>query len=62
MKVLLGHLNWGLKGLHSDPGVKNFGNQHVVSNVAKGSKLLLKMESKLLLLAPVLFVKIHPGK
>ena len=58
MKVLLGHLDWGLgtKGPHSDPADKTFLGLCTVSNVSKGSNLLLKMGQKLLSLAPVLFV------
>ena len=56
MKVLLGHLNWGLgtKGPHSDPADKTFLGLHIVSNVSKWSNLLFNMGLKLLLLAPVL--------
>ena len=45
MKVLLGHLDWGLgtKDLHSDPADKTLLGLHVVSNVSKWSNLLLKM-------------------
>ena len=45
MKVLLGHLDWGLgtKGPHSDPADKTFLGLHIVSNVSKWSNLLLKM-------------------
>ena len=50
------HLDWGLgtKGLHSDPADKTFLSLHIVSNVSKWSNLLLKMQLKLLSLAPVL--------
>ena len=46
MKVLLGHLDWGLgtKGPHSDPADKTFLGLCIVSNVFKWSNLLLKME------------------
>ena len=46
MKVLPGHLDWGLgtKGPHSDPADKTFLGLHIVSNVSKWSNLLLKME------------------
>ena len=56
MKVLLGHLDWGLgtKGPHSDPADKTFLGLHIVSNVSKWSNLLFNMGLKLLLLAPVL--------
>ena len=52
MKVLLGHLDWGLgtKCPHSDPADKTFFGLHIVNNVSKLSNLLLKMGSKLLLL------------
>ena len=45
MKVLLGHLDWGLgtKGLYSDLVDKNVLALHIVSNVSKWSNLLLKM-------------------
>ena len=45
MKVLLGHLDWGLdtKGSPGDPPDKTFWGLHIVSNVSKWSKLLLKM-------------------
>ena len=45
MKVLLGHLDWGLgtKDMHSDPAGKHFLGLHIVSNVVKRSNLLLKM-------------------
>ena len=45
MKVLLGHLNWGLhiKGPHSDPSDKTFLNLRIVRNVSKSSNFLLKM-------------------
>ena len=44
MKVLLGHLDWGLdnKGPHSDPADKTFLGLCIVSNVSKWSNLLLK--------------------
>ena len=44
MKVLLGHLDWGLdnKGPHSDPADKTFLDLCIVSNVSKWSNLLLK--------------------
>ena len=56
MKVLLGHLDWGLgtKGPHNDPADKTFLGLCTVSNVSKWSNLLLKMGQKLLSLAPVL--------
>ena len=56
MKVLLGHLDWGLgtKGPHSDPADKTFLGLHIVSNVSKWSNLLFNTGLKLLLLAPVL--------
>ena len=56
MKILLGHLDWGLdtKGPHSDPADKTFLGLHIVSNVSKWSNLLFNMGLKLLLLAPVL--------
>ena len=56
MKVLLGHLDWGLgtKGPHSDPADKTFLGLHIVSNVSKWSNLFFNMGLKLLLLAPVL--------
>ena len=46
MKVLLGHLDWGLgtKGPHSDPADKTFLGLPIVRNVSKRSNLLLKME------------------
>ena len=42
MKVLLGHLDWGLdtKDPHSDPAHKTFLGLHIVSNVSKWSNLL----------------------
>ena len=45
MKVLLGHLDWGMgtKGPQSDPADKTFLVLHIVSNVSKWSNLLLKM-------------------
>ena len=45
MKVLLGHLEWGLgtKGPHSDPADKTFLGLCIVSNVFKWSNFLLKM-------------------
>ena len=45
MKVLLGHLDWGLvtKGPHSDPAGKTFLGLRIVSNDSKWSNLLLKM-------------------
>ena len=45
MKVLLGHLDWGLgtKGPHSDAGDKTFSGLRIVSNVSKWSNLWLKM-------------------
>ena len=45
MKVLLGHLDWGLgtKGPHSDPAEKTFLNLDIVSVVSNWSNLLLKM-------------------
>ena len=45
MNVVLGHLDWGLgtKVLHSDLADKTFLGLHVVSNVSKWSKHLLKM-------------------
>ena len=56
MKVLLGHLDWGLgtKDPHSDPAEKNFLGLCIISNVSKWSNLLLKMGQKLLSLVPVL--------
>ena len=46
MKVLLGHLDWGLstKDPHYDPADKTFLVLCIVSNVSKWSNLLLKME------------------
>ena len=60
MKVLLGHLDWGLgtKGPHSDPADKTFLGRCIVSNVSKWSELLLKIGQKLLRLAPVLIFSI----
>ena len=45
MKVLLGHLDWGLgtKGPRSYPAEKAFKGLSVASNVSKLSNLLLKM-------------------
>ena len=45
MKVLLGHLDWGLgtKGRNIDLADKTFWGLCIVSNVSKWSKLLLKM-------------------
>ena len=45
MKVLLGHLDWGLgtKGPHSDPSDKTFLGLCIVSNVPKWSNFLLKI-------------------
>ena len=45
MKVLLGHLDWGLgnKGPHSDLADKTLLGLHIVSSVSKWSNLLLKM-------------------
>ena len=56
MKVLLGHLEWGLgtKDPHSDQADKTFLGVHIVSNVSKWSNLLLKMGLKVLSLAPIL--------
>ena len=44
MKVLLGHLDWGLdtKGPHSDRDDKTFLVLYIVSDVSKWSNLLLK--------------------
>ena len=58
MKVLLGHLDWGLgtKGLHSDQTDKTFLGLYIVSYVSKWSNLLLKMRQKILSLAPVLLI------
>ena len=44
MKVLLGHLHWGLhtKCPHSDPADKTFLALCIVTNVSKWSNLLLK--------------------
>ena len=44
MKVLLGHLDWGLstKDPHYDPADKTFLVLCIVSNVSKWSNLLLK--------------------
>ena len=56
MKVLLGHLDWGMgtKCPYSDPADKTFFGLCVVSSVSKQSKLLFKMGQKLLSAAPVL--------
>ena len=56
MKLLLGHLDWGLgtKEPHSDPADKTFLGLCIVSNVSKWSDNLLKMGYNLLPLAPVL--------
>ena len=45
MKVLLGHLDWGLgtTDMQSDPAGNRFVGLHSVSNVSKRSNLLLKM-------------------
>ena len=45
IKVLLGHLDWGLdtKDPHSDLPDKTFLGQCIVSNVSKWSNVLLKM-------------------
>ena len=45
MKVLLGHLDWGLgtTDMQSDPAGNRFVGLHTVSNVSKRSNLLLKM-------------------
>ena len=45
MKVLLGHLDWGLgtKGPHSNPADKTFLGLCIVSNVSTWSNILLKM-------------------
>ena len=45
MKVLLGYLDWGLasKSPYSDPVDNSFLALCIVSNVSKGSNLLLKM-------------------
>ena len=45
MKVLLGHLDWGLGtiGPHSDPAYKTFLGLCIVSSVSKLSNFLLKM-------------------
>ena len=45
MKVLLGHLDWGLgtKGPHSDPADKTFLGLHIVSNVSNVSNFLLQI-------------------
>ena len=45
MKVLLGHLDWGLdtKGQQGDPVDKPFLGLHIFSNVSKWSNFLLKM-------------------
>ena len=46
MKVILGHLDWGLgtTGPHSDPADKSFLGLYIVSSASKWSNLLLKME------------------
>ena len=61
MKVLLGHLDWGLgtKDAHSDLAEKKIWGLIIVSNVSKWSNLLLKMGYKLLLLAPVLLTILY---
>ena len=45
MKVLLGHLDWGLdtKGPHNDIADKTFLAVHIANNVSKWSNLLLQM-------------------
>ena len=45
MKILLGHLVWGLgtRGPHCDPAEKTFLGLCIVSNVFKWSNLLLTM-------------------
>ena len=45
MKVILGHLDWGLgtKCPHSDPADKTFLDLHIVSDFSKWLNLLLKM-------------------
>ena len=45
MKVLLGHLDWGLgtKGPRNDPDDKTFLSLCIASNIYKWSNLLLKM-------------------
>ena len=45
MKVILGHLDWGLgtKSSHSDPADKTFLGLCIVSTVSKWSNRLLKM-------------------
>ena len=45
IKLLFGHLDWGLgtKGPHSDPADKTFLDLCSVSNVSEWSNLLLKM-------------------
>ena len=45
MKVILGHLDWGLgtKGPHIDPADKTFSGLHIVSIVSKWSNILLKL-------------------
>ena len=45
MKILLGHLDWGLgtKDPHSDPADKSFLGLCIVSNISKWSNFLLKM-------------------
>ena len=59
MKDLLVHLDWGLdtKGPHSYPADQVFWGLRIFSNVCKRSKLLLKMGSKLLPLAPISTIK-----
>ena len=48
MKVILGHLDWGLgtRDLHKDRADKIFLRLCIVSNVSKWSNLLLKMGVK----------------
>ena len=60
MKILLGHLDWGLaiKDSHSDPADKTFLGLCIGSNVSKWSNLLLKIGQKLLSLVPVLLLKL----
>ena len=45
MKVLFGHLDWGMgtKDPHSDPADKRFLGLCIVSNVSKWANFLLKM-------------------
>ena len=45
MKILLGHLDWGLgsNGPHIDPTDNTFLGLCIVSNVSKWSNFLLKM-------------------